>query len=354
MPTSGTEGAADTAARPVVIGIDAGGTRTRAAAAWAADDGGPPLHTGVSGPGNALSVPIDVLTAHLREAVAAAAPPTLRPHVRAVAAGLAGCSALPGNAGAAHASAALRTALADLGIRPDVTAVSSDTEIALAGAPGTPCDGLVLIAGTGAVAARLAGGVTVATADGNGWLLGDSGSGFWIGRRAVRSALAALDGRGRPTLLTTAVLAHYLGQAATQAPATPTAAQDVRDRLVQAVHERPVLELALLAPLVARAAEDGDRVAGRLLSGAAKRLVKTLDALSPRPEDTLVTTGGLLGPGGVLLGPLKCRLAPRGLQPVPVPDGLAGAVAVARKALARTGRPGRGSPTVSPSSNATS
>ncbi|MER6980406.1 ATPase, partial [Streptomyces carpinensis] len=140
-----------------------------------------------------------------------------------------------------------------------------------------------------------------------------------------------------PTLLTAAVRAHYLGETAAKPPATPAAAQDVRDRLVQAVHERPVLELASLAPLVARAAENGDRVAQRLLSGAAKRLVTTLDSLSPGPEDILVTTGGLLGPGGVLLGPLKRRLAPRGLHPVPVPDGLAGAVALARKALVRTG-----------------
>jgi N-acetylglucosamine kinase-like BadF-type ATPase len=335
VPTSGKERPADTTARPAVIGIDAGGTRTRAAVAWAAPDGGPPLHTGASGPGNALSVPADVLTTHLREAIAAATPPPLRPHVRSVTAGLAGCSALPGNPGAATATSALRTALADLGIRPDRIAVSSDTEIALAGAPGTPSDGLVLIAGTGAVAARLTGGVTVATSDGNGWLLGDSGSGFWIGRRAVRSALAALDGRGRPTLLTAAVRAHYLGENATEAPATPAAAQQVRDRLVQAVHERPVLELASLTPLVAHAAESGDRVARRLLSGAAKRLAATLDALAPRPEDTLVTTGGLLGPGGMLLAPLQRRLAPRGLHPTPVPDGLAGAVALARKALAR-------------------
>ncbi|WP_234317392.1 N-acetylglucosamine kinase [Streptomyces sp. NRRL WC-3744] len=337
MPTSANEQAADLAQQPVVIGIDAGGTRTRAAVAWAAADGGPPMHAGVSGPGNALSVPLDVLTAHLREAIAAAAPPPLRPRVRAVAAGMAGCSTLPGNAGNANATSALRAALEDLGIRPDVTAVSSDAEIALAGAPGAPCDGLVLIGGTGAVAARLAGGITVATADGNGWLLGDSGSGFWIGRRAVRSTLAALDGRGRPTLLTAPVLAHYLGENTAEAPTTPATAQDVRDRLVQAVHERPVLELASLAPLVARTAENGDRVAQRLLSGAAKRLVMTLDSLSPGPEDTLVTTGGLLGPGGVLLAPLKRRLAPRGLRPVPVPDGLAGAVALARRALARTG-----------------
>ncbi|GHF75375.1 N-acetylglucosamine kinase [Streptomyces thermodiastaticus] len=343
MTTSEEQRAVDGTAWPAVIGIDAGGTRTRAALARAAADGGPPLRTGVSGPGNALSVPLDVLTSHLRQAVAAATPPWLRPRVRAVAAGLAGCSALPGNAGAAHARSALRAALTELGIRPEVVTVLSDTEIALAGAPGSPGDGLVLIAGTGAVAARITGGITVATADGNGWLLGDSGSGFWLGREAVRSALASLDGRGAPTALTPAVLAHYLGEMAPDEPATPAAAQRLRDRLVRAVHERPVVDLACLAPLVAQTADRGDPVARRLLSGAAEHLVDTLDALSPRPGQTLVTTGGLLGPGGVLLGPLTRRLAPRGLRPVPVPDGLAGAVALARKALAGTGRP-RGDP----------
>jgi len=340
VATSGYRRAAEATARAVVVGIDAGGTRTRAAVARAAADGGPPLRTGVSGPGNALSVPFDVLTSHLRQAVAAATPPSLRPRVRAVAAGLAGCSALPGNAGAAQARSALRAALAELGIRPEVVAVSSDTEIALAGAPGSPGDGLVLIAGTGAVAARITGGITAATADGNGWLLGDSGSGFWLGREAVRSALASLDGRGAPTALTPAVLAHYLGETAAQdEPATPTAAQRMRDRLVQAVHERPVPDLAHLAPLVARTADNGDPVARRLLSDAAEHLVGTLDALQPRPGETLVTTGGLLGPGGALLGPLTRRLAPRDLRPVPMPDGLAGAVALARRALDGTGRP---------------
>jgi glucosamine kinase len=375
VPTSSDSGAR-AAARDLVLGIDAGGTRTRAALAEAgarsaAGAVGPLLATGVSGPGNALSVPSDVLTGHLREAVAAAVPPGLRTRVHSVAAGLAGCSARPGDAGAHAARIALHAALADLGIRPGPVSVHSDSEVAFASGPGTPADGLVLIAGTGAVAARIAAGATVATSDGDGWLLGDAGSGFWIGRRAVRAALAELDGRGGPTLLGAAVRAYYLRESAEPAgpepagPGAPDGSDDpgpaggpgtsggaggpcyvsgtraaqpspaaLRERLVHAVHQRPVLDLAGLSPAVANAAGRGDRVARRILAGAAKRLAATLAPLDPRPDDVLVTTGGLLGPDGVLLPALRRRLGPHGPVPRAVPDGLSGAVALARAALA--------------------
>ncbi|MBP0457317.1 N-acetylglucosamine kinase [Streptomyces montanisoli] len=324
-------------AHDLVLGIDAGGTRTRAAVATAAGGDEPPLGTGTAGPGNALSVAPDVLAAHLRQAVADAVPPALRPAVRSVAAGLAGCSALPGNVGADRARAALGSALAELGVRPDRLSVHGDTEIAFAGAPGAPADGLVLIAGTGAVAARITGGRTVATSDGDGWLLGDDGSGFWIGRRAVRAALAQLDGRGAPTLLATAVHAYYLDG---PAPGGPSGAQVLREQLVQAVHERPVLDLAALSPAVADAARRGDPVARRIMAEAAKRLAGTLASLGPRPGDPLVTTGALLGPGGVLLPALRRRLTPYGVAPHPVPDGLPGALALARAALTGAGAGG--------------
>jgi glucosamine kinase len=326
--------------RDLVLGVDAGGTRTRTMLATADTMSGAPgdgvLGTGAAGPGNALSVPPDRLTDHLRQAIGAAAPPEARPGIRVVVAGLAGCSGLPGDPGTRVATAALRAALRDLEIGPRTLSVHSDTEIAFAAAPGAPTDGLVLVAGTGAVAARLSGGITTATADGNGWLLGDEGSGYWIGHRAVRAALAALDGRGEATLLTAAVRGHYLGDRPADPPATPNAAQEIRDRLVRAVHERPVLELAALSPRVAAAARRGDSVAVRLLAEAVERLAATLESLHPVAGETLVTTGGLLGPGGLLLPQLRRRLTRKGLRPPhAVPDGLAGAVALARKAWAR-------------------
>ena len=78
--------------------------------------------------------------------------------------------------------------------------VGDDTDAALAGAfAGRP--GIVVIAGTGSGAAgRDAAGRTVRVG-GHGFLLGDEGGGYWIGREAVRAALRAADGTGPPTAL---------------------------------------------------------------------------------------------------------------------------------------------------------
>ncbi|MEU8568998.1 BadF/BadG/BcrA/BcrD ATPase family protein [Streptomyces pathocidini] len=337
----------------LVVGIDAGGTRTRAALASTAgpDAAGPDmvLGTGGAGAGNALSVPADRLTDHLAQALAAAVPPGQRAYVRAVVAGVAGCAGTPParagdgprtDPGSVSAGKALRAALSRLGFAPDVPLrLHSDTEVAFAAAPGAPADGLILIAGTGAVAARVAGRHQTEVADGDGWLLGDSGSGFWIGRRGVRRALAALDGRGRATSLTSAVTAYYLGKAVETRPADPAVCQEVRARVVRAVQERPPVDLARVCPLVTAAAGEGDAVAARILDAAAERLVTTVQALSPAAGEALVTSGGLLGPGGPLLPRFTARVAGLGLRPVPVADGLPGAVALARLTL-RGGGPG--------------
>jgi N-acetylglucosamine kinase-like BadF-type ATPase len=310
--------------RSLVVGIDAGGTRTRAALAGSRGGGGL-LGEGSGGPGNALSVGREELTAHLAAALAEAVPEEARGAVRAVYGGFAGASAgLGPERGHELAVSCLRAALAGAGMAPEAVEVGGDTEIALASAPGAPADGLVLIAGTGAVAARVGGGRRVAVADGHGWLLGDDGSGFWLGRQAVRAALAALDGRGRGTALLDAVLAHY------GLPPDGAAAQDVAEGVVLAAYARPPVELALLSPAVVAAAEEGDAVARGLLDGAAGLLARAVRALRPRAGEPLVLSGGLLGPGGPLLEPLSALLAPTGVRVHPVPHGVAGAVALAR------------------------
>ncbi|MGX5211889.1 N-acetylglucosamine kinase [Streptomyces violaceus] len=184
----------------LVVGLDAGGTRTRAVLATAAD--GRPLGEGAAGPGNALTVPVPQLTEHLAEAVGQAVPESVRDRVVAVAGGFAGATdAVADEPGRRNALAALTAALRRLGIDAGPPVISSDIEAAFASAPGAPADGLALVAGTGAVAMRITGRRGTATVDGDGWLLGDDGSGFWIGRAAVRAALRMADGRGAPTVL---------------------------------------------------------------------------------------------------------------------------------------------------------
>ncbi|MFF7788310.1 hypothetical protein [Streptomyces sp. NPDC007991] len=186
--------------RDLVVGLDAGGTRTRAVLATAED--GHPVGEGAAGPGNALTVPLPQLTEHLAEAIGRAVPEPVRHRVVAVAGGFAGAAgAADDEPGRRNALAALTAALHRLGIDAGPPVIGSDIEAAFASAPANPADGLALVAGTGAVAMRITDRRGTVTVDGDGWLLGDDGSGFWIGRAAVRAALRMADGRGAPTVL---------------------------------------------------------------------------------------------------------------------------------------------------------
>src|SRR5918993_1124380 len=86
--------------------------------------------------------------------------------------------------------------------------IVNDALVALeAGAPGQP--GVVIISGTGSIAygRNLAG--EAARSGGWGYVLGDEGSGYWIGRSALRAVLRAADHRGPRTMLTRMLLEHF-------------------------------------------------------------------------------------------------------------------------------------------------
>lgn len=137
--------------------------------------------------------------------------------------------------------------------------IVNDALVALeAGAPGAP--GIVLIAGTGSIAYGRDATGHAARAGGWGYVLGDEGSGFWLGRQAVRAILRAADRRGPDTALAPAVLAHF-GLSRPQ-------------ELVQPIYEggmRPKV-VAALASIVGDAADAGDPVAARLVDLGAEEL----------------------------------------------------------------------------------
>jgi glucosamine kinase len=335
----------------LVIGLDAGGTRTRAVLASAGD--GTPRSEGLAGPGNALTVPVPQLGEHLAEAIGQAVPERVRARVVAVAGGFAGAQGTsPHEPGRRNALSALTAALRRLGIAAESVGISSDIEAAFASAPGAPADGLALVAGTGAVASRITGRRSTATVDGDGWLLGDDGSGFWLGRGAARAALRMADGRGAPTALAASV-GRALGLPDEVLPYgggdVPYGAEGgvpqewsrarreaYRRALLPAVMAQPPIRLARLAPLVAEAAHAGDSVAQAVLREAVDHLTESVRALEPRPGERIVATGGLLGPDGPLTDDLDRRLRALGLEMHWVPDGCRGAVALAR--LGRLGQ----------------
>ncbi|NEB78013.1 ATPase, partial [Streptomyces sp. SID14478] len=181
----------------------------------------------------------------------------------------------------------------------------------------------------------VAGRQSVRVVDGDGWLLGDTGSGFWLGRQALRGALRAVDGREEWGQLVSLVLDRVV-----PGRADPALDWHGRHRLKQAIAgwaygQRPVA-LAELSPLVATAAERGDLRARRLLDEATRHLADTVAVLEPAPGESLVITGGLLGPGGPLGDRLRAAVQPMGLRCSAVPDGVGGAVALARTLAAES------------------
>ncbi|MER7541381.1 BadF/BadG/BcrA/BcrD ATPase family protein [Spirillospora sp. NPDC127506] len=187
-------------AGPYVVGIDAGGTKTRCVVLTL---GGALAGSG-TGPGanpNSGGDTAGALTTALREALG----DLDRTHILTGVFGIAGA----GSAGRPAAVAAARQAWQAVGLRGSPAVV---TDIAVAFAAGTSePKGIVVFSGTGAGAAVISDGAIVQRADGYGWLVGDEGSAVWLGKEAVRAALAAYDGRGSPTLLTDSVPRALLG-----------------------------------------------------------------------------------------------------------------------------------------------
>jgi N-acetylglucosamine kinase-like BadF-type ATPase len=149
--------------------------------------------------------------------------------------------------------------------------VVNDALIALeAGAPGAP--GIVIIAGTGSIVYGRNPRRMAARAGGWGHMIGDEGSGYWIGREALAAVVREVDGRGPKTGLTEAVLEHFSVADATG--------------LVHIVYNRevPRQHVAALGPIVQTAASAGDAVACHILERAAEELVLAASSVAARLE----------------------------------------------------------------------
>jgi N-acetylglucosamine kinase-like BadF-type ATPase len=151
------------------------------------------------------------------------------------------------------------------------TLVVNDALVALvAGAGDNP--GIVLVAGTGSIAYGRDGTGRAARAGGWGYLLGDEGGGYWIGRAALSAVVRQYDGRGPATLLTELVLDRlHL--------ANPTA-------LIREIYDRDVHRqtITALASLVQTAMERRDAVAADILTRAGAELASAVGSVVSRLE----------------------------------------------------------------------
>jgi len=146
-----------------------------------------------------------------------------------------------------------------IGFKARVTVVN-DALVALVAGAGEQA-GVVIVAGTGSIAYGVDASKRACRAGGWGYLLGDEGGGFWIGRAALSAVVRAFDGRGPATRLTELVLAEmHL--------ATPS-------ELIHAIYDRGLQRplVAGLADVVQEAMLAGDAVASHILARAAEELV---------------------------------------------------------------------------------
>ena len=270
----------------LVLGGDLGGTSTRIVVA---DPEGNVVGRGAAAGGNPTSHPASA-AANFGQALHAALAGLDASTVKAGVVGMAGGVALARPDVAAQFEAAWSGA--GLTVKPDYI---GDLEVAFASGTPEP-DGTVLIAGTGSNAGLMRNHQLLRTSGGHGWLLGDDGSGFWLGREAVRSVLRSLD-LGEPLgLLEESVVHAVLPDRDEQAVAHREGYDVLRDDLIRTVNGRPPVMLAELAPAVMAAYEQNDKTAHALVKRAAELLTETVARLmTTSDEGPMVLAGSVAG-----------------------------------------------------------
>ena len=271
----------------LLLAVDAGGTKT---AAWLVDaanfDVFRVLGRGRSTAGNPLSVGFEGATRAIGAAVAAAKSDAGRASDRVARAVLSIAGAANQQLRDQFISWARETGFAEC------VAIVSDVLPVLA-AGTRDCRGVALISGTGSVAfGRGADGRTV-LCGGWGYLLGDEGSGYTLGRAALRNALHTLE-----------VSTHTTLSDSTLAAIGAASAMDVTRTIYRSADPRSAI--AALAPVVIAAADAGDSEAQASIDLAANDLAllvaRTIQLIDGEQDPVSLAVGG-----GVLAGSRRLR-----------------------------------------------
>lgn len=277
--------------RGLVVGVDAGGSRTVAAASCDGDvlrvrhgEAGNPSVLGVTASSVAIARAIEsVLEGEVAQAIAVGAAGAGRQQT----------------AGELLAALAVRFPAARI-------AVIDDAQIALRGAIPDG-DGIVLIAGTGTIAYAEVGGERF-RAGGYGYALGDEGSGYAIGAAALRHLLHSYERRAPSDALAAAIAAH-------------AGASSVRGVLEFVYGGAPATRIASCAPVVLTCAAEGERSATKIVQRAALDLFellksvvrygypeRKLEGAQSKEEGRLAFSGGLLRENNLLTYLLETRI----------------------------------------------
>lgn len=273
---------------PLLVGIDGGGSHTRV---LVADATGQEVAT-AEGRGSAVRPGEAAAAARaIHDVVRRAIEPVADGSIRLLCVGVAGVGRAPERDALAHELESL--ALADeILVVPDATIALED---AFGDGPG-----IVLTAGTGSIVFGRGPTGTYARAGGWGPVIGDEGSGAWIGRRALGIVTASHDGREPETSLVEPLLA--------------TIGVTEPGELVAWAAHTTAADLARLAPTVLEVAATGDLRANSLVTLAVEELGLHVRALArqlfgdERAAFSLAFNGGLLAKGSLIRRRLEQRL----------------------------------------------
>lgn len=247
------------------LGIDAGGTKCRARLV---DVTGRIIGNGCSGPANVrigVSNVFSVLQTAYNQAISEAKLDALE--IKSI------------NAGIGIAGIGRIGALEEMRAQPfpfHSISLCNDGLIANIGAH-SGLDGGIVIIGTGSIAVGRVNGKNIRIG-GYGFPASDEGSGAYMGLQAIRMTLRAYDGRLSHSILTDALFHKF-------------------DREVRSVicwmDKASATDYAALAPLVMKAAEEGDSIGGSIVRRAAHHIQLMVHSLYASGVPRCALTGGL-------------------------------------------------------------
>ena len=266
-----------------VIGLDGGGTKTTA---QLADLNGRVALETQGGPSNFQTLGVEEVAKSILDLVETCCR-TVGCNISEIGSVVAGLAGAGRTIDQQRIAEGIQSAAQSRGIYLRDLKIESDARIALESAfLGNP--GIVLICGTGSIAFAKTRSGKILRAGGWGRVIGDEGSGYQIGRDALRAVTKAIDGRGKKTRMVKMVSSSF--------------GLKHHEDIVRSVY-RDNLDLATVAPFVVRAAQQGDAVAKEILNASAQELLETVRAVlkgmktkrrAMRVEISIVLIGGLM------------------------------------------------------------
>lgn len=245
-----------------IIGMDGGGTKTHAVIA---DSSGIVLAEHIAGPSNFQIIGVETAASTIYSLVLSCCESVgcTPKAVAAVVCGLTGAGR-PGDQkrmadGLKKYARSKRTALKKV-------IIESDARVALEGAFNGNA-GIILIAGTGSIAFGKDGKGIVHRVGGWGRILGDEGSGYYLGRLGLTAVAHAIDGRGVTTSLTKMIAKEF--------------GLTDQTAIINAVYKNN-FDVASVAPLVLTAAEKKDRVCRTIVEQSVLDLADHIEIASKK------------------------------------------------------------------------